>query len=173
MWQEYVEPKYRELAPQLVLDDNKIERMVIGGKVMNPGPFALGGFGVPGGMHDPVASRTTTWEKAHPGGWDIGVRLKDMDQEGIDHSVIYTSVGLFLGGDGDPLLTGALCRAYNNWISDFCKQAPGRLSALAIVPLMDIEASVAEVRRAVEQLGLKGVMIRPNSYRGRMLHDPA
>jgi predicted TIM-barrel fold metal-dependent hydrolase len=173
MWHEYVEPKYRAGVPRLIIDENNIERMVIGDKIMAPGPFPIGGVGTPGGLTDPIAARTTTWEKAYPGGWDVSIRLRDMDAEGIDHTVIYTSVGLFFGGDEEPMLIGALCRAYNNWIADVCKQAPTRLSATAIVPLMDIEASVVEARRAVETLGLKGVMIRPNPYKGRMLHDPA
>jgi len=172
MWQEYVEPKYRARAPRLFIDENGIERMLIDDKVMNPGPFALGGVALPGGLTDPVAARTIGLEDGHPGGWDVARRLKDMDSEGIDTTVIYTSVGLFFGGDEDPLLMGALCRAYNSWIADLCKQAPDRLAAVAIVPLMDVEASVVELRRAVEQLGLKGVMIRPNPYAGRGLHDP-
>jgi predicted TIM-barrel fold metal-dependent hydrolase len=173
MWQEYVEPRYRGDAPRLIVDENKIERMVLGGEVMGPGAFPMGGVGTPGGLTDPIAVQSTTYEKAYPGGWDAAIRIKDMDAEGIDQTVIYTSIGLFFGGDQEPLLIGALCRAYNNWIADFCKQAPDRFSAMAIVPLMDVEASVVEARRAIEQLGLKGVMIRPNPYAGRMLHDPA
>ncbi|HWU89453.1 MAG TPA: amidohydrolase family protein [Kofleriaceae bacterium] len=173
MWQEYVEPKYRADAPRLIIDDDQIERMVIGGKVMTPGPFPIGGVGTPRGLHDPADVRSTTWAKAHPGGWDARKRLADMDAEGIHRTVIYTSVGLFFGGDEDPGLIGALCRAYNNWIADFCKQAPDRFAAMAVVPLMDVETAVVEARRAIGQLGLKGVMLRPNPYHGRMLHDPA
>jgi predicted TIM-barrel fold metal-dependent hydrolase len=173
MWQEYVEPKYRADAPRLIVDEHGIERMVIAGKVMNPGPFPIGGVGVPGGLSDPVAARSTTYDKAYSGGWDAARRLADMDAEGVDRTVIYTSIGLFFGGDEDPSLMAALCRAYNNWIADFCKQAPERFAAMALVPLMDIEAAIVETRRAVEQLGLKGVMLRPNPYKGRMLHDPA
>lgn len=173
MWLEYVEPAYRWGVPRLIRDENNIERMVVGDKVMAPGPFPIGGVGTPQGLRDPAAVKDTTWERAYPGGWDAKIRLKDMDAEGIDHTVIYTSVGLFFGGDEDPGLIGALCRAYNNYIADFCKQSPNRFSAMAIVPLMDIEASVVEARRAIEQLGLKGVMLRPNPYKGRMLHDPA
>lgn len=173
MWQEYVEPKYRESAPRLILDENNIERMVIAGKVMNPGPFSLGGIGTPGGMADARVATSTPYEKAYPGGWDAAVRLKDMDAEGVERSMIYTSIGLFFGGDEDPQVISALCRGYNNWMSDFCKQAPSRFVAMAIVPLMDVEESVVEARRAVERLGMKGVMLRPNPYKGRMLHDPA
>src|SRR5262249_19590177 len=173
MWQEYVEPKYRAAAPRLILDDNKVERMVIGDKVMNPGPFSLGGIGVPGGMSDPVVARSTPCGKASSGGWDAARRVKDMDAEGVDRTVIYTSIGLFFGGNEDPPLMGALCRAYNNWIADFCKQAPDRFFAMAIVPLMDIETSILEARRAIEELGRHGIMLRQNPCAARMLQDPA
>jgi predicted TIM-barrel fold metal-dependent hydrolase len=173
IWQEYVEPKYRADAPRLIVDENNIERMLIGGKVMTPGPFPIGGVGTPRGLTDPVAVQTTTWERAYPGGWDLSRRLKDMDGEGIHRTILYTSVGLFFGGDEEPKLIGALCRAYNNCIADYCKRAPDRLSAMAVVPLMDIEEAVVEARRAIEKLGLKGVMLRPNPYAGRSLHDPA
>jgi uncharacterized protein len=162
IWQEYVEPRYRAAAPRMVLDEHNIERMIIDDKVMTPGPFPLGGVGIPGGLTDPAVARSTTYDKAHPGGWDPVRRLQDMDAEGIDRTVIYTSVGLFFGGDEDPRLIGALCRAYNNWIADFCKHAPDRFHALALVPLMDIEGAVVEARRAIEELGMRGVMLRPN-----------
>jgi predicted TIM-barrel fold metal-dependent hydrolase len=173
MWQEYVEPRYRARAPRLFVDEQGIERMSIDDKVMTPGPFALGGVATPGGLSDPDAARTTRYRDARPGGWDAALRLADMDAEGIDRTVIYTSVGLFFGGDEDPQLMAALCRAYNNWVADHCKQDPDRLFAMALVPLMDVEAAAVEARRAIEQLGLRGVMMRPNPYAGRMLHDPA
>jgi uncharacterized protein len=173
MWQEYVEPRHRADAPRMIFDENNVERMVVGGKIMNPGPFMLGAIGSPGGLADATKARSTPYAQAHPGGWDATRRLADMDAEGVTKTAIYTSVGLFFGGDEDPVVMAALCRAYNSWISDHCKQAPERLFALAIVPLMDIEAAIVEARRAVEQLGLKGIMLRPNPYNGRMLHDPA
>jgi len=173
MWQEYVEPKFRAGAPRLIIDENNIERMVVGEKVMAPGPFPIGGVGYPGGLTRPEDIRSITWDKAYPGGWDAVVKLRDMDSEGVYNTVIYTSVGLFFGGDEEPQLVGALCRAYNNWIADFCKKSPDRFKAMAIVPLMDVEASVVEARRAIEQLGLTGIMLRPNPYAGRPLHDPA
>src|SRR5689334_1816478 len=112
MWQEYVEPKYRAGAPRLMVDESGIERVLVADKVMTPGPFPVGGVGTPGGMADPVKVMSTTYEQAYPGGWDAGIRLKDMDAEGIDRTIIYTSLGLFFGGDEDPLLMTALCRAY-------------------------------------------------------------
>src|SRR5262245_56292317 len=63
MWQEYVEPRYRARAPRLFVDEIGIERMEIDGKVMNPGPFPLGGVALPGGLSDPVTARSNTYDK--------------------------------------------------------------------------------------------------------------
>jgi predicted TIM-barrel fold metal-dependent hydrolase len=70
-------------------------------------------------------------------------------------------------------VTVALCRAYNDWARDFCATAPDRLVAPAILPQMDVAASLAELRRALGELGLRGAMLRPNPIGGRTLDDPS
>ena len=45
-----------------------------------------------------------------------------MDEEGIDISILYPSIGLTLPRIEDTELSAAHCRAYNNWIRDFCSQ---------------------------------------------------
>ena len=47
--------------------------------------------------------------------------------EGIDIAVLYgaMSLGLYAGSDRD--LTVACCRAYNNWLADWCSADPKRL----------------------------------------------
>ena len=52
-------------------------------------------------------------------------------------------------------LFGAACRAYNNWLRDYCSAAPSRLYGVGVVPLQDVDAAIAEMRRCVEQLGFK------------------
>jgi hypothetical protein len=37
----------------------------------------------------------------------------------------------------DPDVAYALARAYNDWVLDFCKAAPARLLAAAILPLQN------------------------------------
>jgi predicted TIM-barrel fold metal-dependent hydrolase len=59
--------------------------------------------------------------------------------------------------------TLACQQAYNDWVADYCKVAPGRLRAMATIPIQDIGLAVAETRRAVEELGLLGVMLRSAS----------
>ena len=60
----------------------------------------------------------------------------------------------------------------NNWLADFCEADPERLFGAAMVLPQDIDATVAEVRRSVRELGFKAIYIRPNPVRGRNWHDP-
>ena len=55
-------------------------------------------------------------------------------------------------------------RAYNDWIAEFCAAHPTRLFAVAGVPLQAPELAVAEAERSVNQLGLRGIFIRPSAY---------
>ena len=81
---------------------------------------------------------------AIPGGSDGTARLADMDREGIDAAVLYPT--LLLEWREDPAGFGALCRAYNNWLRDYCAADPNRLFGVGAVPLQD---AAAVVRRTV------------------------
>jgi predicted TIM-barrel fold metal-dependent hydrolase len=88
--------------------------------------------------------------------------------------VLYPSRGLFaLAADGIPKrLAGAIARAYNRWLADFCSHAPDRLFGAAMVSLHDAEIAAAEARHAVEELGMKSIFLRPNPVNGRTIDHP-
>jgi uncharacterized protein len=97
-----------------------------------------------------------------PGGRDPGARLVDMDDEGIDRAVLYPTSMLTWVEEAD--LFGAACRAYNNWLRDYCAAAPDRLYGVGVVPVQDADAAITEMERCVHDLGFKAVMIRPAPY---------
>ena len=78
--------------------------------------------------------------------------------EGIDQALFFPSIHLLWGDVRDPKVAAETCRAYNNWMSDFCKADPDRLFGMGIVPLQDIDASCEEVSRAARN-GHLGVQI--------------
>jgi len=86
---------------------------------------------------------------------DVPTRLKDMDTEGIDVSVLFPtgsfSVTRFMERD----YAVAYARAYNDFIADVCKESP----RIALLPLQDLDASVEELERAVTKLGLASVAV--------------
>jgi uncharacterized protein len=103
---------------------------------------------------------------------DAPTQLKDMDVDGIDIAVLYPTSGLAVGKIYEPEYAVALCKAYNNWLHDYCQTDPNRLKGVALLPLQDIDAAVRELHRAVTELGMVGGMI-PTYCRGVNLGDKA
>jgi predicted TIM-barrel fold metal-dependent hydrolase len=107
-------------------------------------------------------------------GFDGASYLRAMDAQAIDAVVLYPSIGLFV--PFLPTLTAeesaAACRSYNDWMAEYCATDSARMSGVALVPLADVELAVEEATRA-KQLGLVGIMARPNHLYGRNLGDPA
>jgi predicted TIM-barrel fold metal-dependent hydrolase len=90
---------------------------------------------------------------------DARVQLADMQPEGIELAILYPTTGLFIGEVRERDLAVALCRAYNDWVADYCRADPDRLKAVAMLQVLDVEAAAAELERAVSQLGLVGAMV--------------
>src|SRR5215468_3237079 len=67
------------------------------------------------------------YEDLNPAGFDPHERVKVLDAEGIDISVMYPGLGLKLGGIEDPELAVWSCRVYNDWLAEWCAAAPDRL----------------------------------------------
>jgi predicted TIM-barrel fold metal-dependent hydrolase len=162
MWPEYLPSQYRAMAPRHEVDSMGYRRLVIGGQTMARVPAIPFPQGHPADI-DTEGARL---------GSDPVARLAAMDAQGVDVHVIYPTTGLSFGGVQNVELLVALCRAYNNWARDFCSVAPYRLLAPAIVPQIDVFETLKETRRAVEDLGLAGVWMRPNPI-GRTIGDPA
>lgn len=167
LWAEYLEPKYKDRALRLRKDEKGLEYLEIDGKkswFMRGGTLGLiGGYGKdPKPFLEPGKIDYADARKDQVGSFDPDARIKIMDKEGIDISIIYPSLGLCWESEcKDPELSAALCRAYNNWLFDFCKPHPSRLIAAAHIPMRDVGEAVKELRRCAK-LGAKAAMV--NSY---------
>lgn len=89
---------------------------------------------------------------------DVAMRLRDMDKETIDTSVLFPTSAFHMSRLSEKDYAAAYCRAYNNWIAEHCKESP-RLKGVAIVPFQNVPAAVAEANRAITKLGLVGIAI--------------
>lgn len=90
-------------------------------------------------------------------------RLAAMDKQEIDVAVMYPTSGLGIGRAREPNYNAALCRAYNDFIADYCKTSP-RLKAVANLPVNNPAAAAKELNRAVTQLGLCGGMLAAQAH---------
>jgi uncharacterized protein len=100
--------------------------------------------------------------------------LRCMDREGIDAVALYPSIGLFVPflPSLSPEESASACRAYNEWVADYCTADATRMTAAALLPTVDIALAVREAEHAAA-LGLRAVMMRPNVLYGRDLGDAA
>ena len=80
---------------------------------------------------------------------DVGARLRHMDELGIDLQVLHST--LFITPVAfRPEVDAAVCRGYNRWLADIWRQSEGRLRYAAVLPLLDIDAAIEELRDAVK-----------------------
>ena len=83
--------------------------------------------------------------------YDAEAQLRDMDEAGVDVSVL----SCLLGWNG----TLDDCRLINDRFAEIQRQFPGRFVGLAHAPVLEGEGALRELERAVLELGLHGVTI--------------
>ncbi|HEY7558088.1 MAG TPA: amidohydrolase family protein [Candidatus Binatia bacterium] len=83
--------------------------------------------------------------------YDLELQLKDMDEAGVDISVLSCLLGW-----SAPLEE---CRMINDDLAAVQEKFPRRFVGLAQAPLLEGRAALAELRRAISDLGLRGVTI--------------
>lgn len=91
---------------------------------------------------------------------DIAYRADVLAREGVDTQVIsLTTPGTHVER---PELAARLARLVNDAFTKIVRERGPRFAALATLPLCDPAASVAELRRAVEELHFPGAMLFSN-----------
>jgi predicted TIM-barrel fold metal-dependent hydrolase len=101
---------------------------------------------------------------------DIDVRLRHMDELGVETHVIFPTV--FLTEPAEfPENELAWARAYNRWLADRCAKSHGRLRWVCIPPLRNMEAALDEVRFAKDN-GACGVLKKGDQEAGKWPAEP-
>lgn len=131
--------------------------------------------GPPPGINDFTSARTNEVNRAMFASMGrtlntIDTRLADMDRLGIDVQAISPSPGqYFYYTDAETGREAA--RAVNDGIAAAVAAHPDRFVGMGTVPLQAPELAVAEMRRCVRELDLRGIEISSN-VNGIDLHDP-
>ena len=170
---EYMDPNWRGASPFRYVrytDDVGATRtrLLFGGGFLLDNAAYMNSTGVP------FAKLLAGITLGDRGGWDVKQRLADMDVAGITHQLVNPSAAVAMGDIGDVPLATAMCRAYNDFVTDHCADGEGRVHANMLLPWQDLDAAEAELRRIADRDCCRGIIIRPApAYPSGFIADPA
>jgi predicted TIM-barrel fold metal-dependent hydrolase len=172
LWVERIDKSLRERAPRVV---ENLPGQRPGAYLVLEGvtPIHLAqGIGAGQKPEDlPRFFQGSTYKDVRPGGWDPAERVKDMNLDGVEADVIYTTLGFRQFWLTDAALQRACFRVYNDWLAEYCAYAPKRLAGLALISLYDVKEGVKELRRCADR-GLKGALIWASPPEDRPYSSP-
>lgn len=171
LWQRYIDPEFKDRAPRR-LDERRWDiRTMVEGEVM----AALPGGDSPAQTAAEEKALGDRYAEEIARDFDPASQVKAMDKEGLDLAILFPTSAMYVTAFTrmDARFAAAACRAYNDWLYDYIQAAdPRRMFGAAAISAHDVGSAVAEVRRAVGELGMKAAFLRPNIYNDRPWHDP-
>jgi uncharacterized protein len=179
LWEKYLDPEYRTLGKHALWrqEGPTGAYLKVNGEIFrdrsNPN-LPRHALWRPGMTWEAIGELDRhTRHPATEGASDPQARLSDMDAMGVDRALLYPTwfaEGFFQVRDPD--VAYALARAYNDWVIDFCKAAPERLFAAAILPLQNMDFALEELSRVAGIPSVRAVFIRPMFLEDRYLNHP-
>jgi aminocarboxymuconate-semialdehyde decarboxylase len=101
-----------------------------------------------------------TWGEIGHGGFakPLVERIAEMDSLGMDMQLITPTIGFYQYGN-DLEVTKLIHRECNDEIAETVQAHPDRFAGMSMVPMQDPASAIAEMDRAMSELGLKGVIL--------------
>ena len=156
---DFIEPKFRDIAPRIEKNKHGVDNFVIHGMQHGLPLGLLAGAGIP---PDKLrAQRKANFEDIAPAAWNPNARMAIQDEENICAELIYASIGMVLCGHSDYAYKAACFKAYNQWLQGFCSAHPTRLFGLAQTAVSSVDEAIEDVRRA-KDMGMVGMMMAGN-----------
>lgn len=154
---DFIDPKYRDVAPRVVEQSDGSEAFVVHGMKR---PFAIGfidgaGFGV---RERAERAKKIRFADIREAAYRGRARLAFMNLDGIAAEVLYASIGMGLCMHRDPEYKDACMKAYNRWLQSMCSEAPDRIFGLAQTAVLSVDSAIEDFRRARE-MGMVGMMM--------------
>jgi predicted TIM-barrel fold metal-dependent hydrolase len=166
LWTKRAPAKFKDRVPQVGMVNGQVS-WVIDGHAIGLGASASSIFHKDGRKSDGL--EFTTWRNSEvlPASYDARERVKLMDEAHIWAQIVYPNV-IGFGGQNtshvDPELRLVSTQIYNDAMVELQEESGGRLCPMALLPWWDVEAAVAETRRAHAD-GLKGININSDPHR--------
>jgi uncharacterized protein len=170
LWERYIDPEFKARAPRRLSERRWDIRTVVEGEVMASMP----GGDWPALTDAEEQALGTRYAEEIARSFDPVSQLRAMDREGLDLAVLFPTAGMYITAFDtmDARFAAAACRAYNDWLHDFIQAGdPRRMFGAAAVSPHDVASAVTEADRAVRELGMKAIFLRPNIYSQRPWHD--
>ena len=143
LWTSRIEPKFRDRAPRVVRMEDGCDWWCCEGYQIN-GAFSATQTGLR--FEEPeklqLGGVEATYENVPPGGCIPDEHVKDMDIDGINVSILYTTDALILYSVPDGQLLTSIFTTYNDWIAEFCSAHPKRLKGIAMLNIDDVEMGI-------------------------------
>ncbi|MCB2058999.1 MAG: amidohydrolase [Novosphingobium sp.] len=171
LWTQRMEARFLDRAPRIVPGERGQEFVCEGILIPRKGIGLMATAKKYSDPDDLYFSMDGDWKDVPQGAYDPKARLAELDREGIEAEIIYTSLGLNMYSMDDREFQQACFRAFNDWLADFCSAAPSRLFGVAMIPPRDPDSAVRELERCAG-LGLRGAMISIDDEEERGYNHP-
>jgi len=162
LWTSRIDRPFRDRAPRVERIDgtdwwicNGKTIGSVSGRKRRSGSLTEGG----GAVASKGAVLThSTFENVDPAAYTPDLYVQANLDDGVVGTVIRPTQGITNYCIEDPGLFGAICRAYNNWMVEFCAEAPHMLKGVAMLNNYDPDDAVRELTRT-RALGMVGGII--------------
>ncbi|HTI88745.1 MAG TPA: amidohydrolase family protein [Alphaproteobacteria bacterium] len=108
--------------------------------------------------------------EANPGGWEPSAYLANMDIDGIEACLLFSSPTRYNYTQKDAKFQRCVFNSYNEWLIEFASHAPKRLYPVPLLSILDVDLAVKDIHDYARR-GIKTVQI-PTQILGSGYYEP-
>ena len=161
LWATRVDAKYRDIVPRVHRMDGSDWWVYKGQRIgsVSGRKRRSGGVSTGGSVDSKGAVLThSIFEDVTPAAYTPDLYLQENLRDGVVGAVIRPTQGITNYCIDEPELFSHICRAYNDWIVEFCSTSPANLKAVAMLNNYNPADAIKELERAKKN-GMVGGII--------------